>query len=222
MSRASLDTIRIAILTKAPEPGRVKTRLAMMLGSDGAALLHERFVIHTVKTAVAAAIGPITIWTDPDERHPFFQKLAREFSVPLARQPEGDLGARMHAAFVHRGEATIVIGTDCPVLTPTHLRDAASVLRDGADAVIFSAEDGGYALIGLSRPVPELFTAMAWSTELVMVETRKRLRQLGLSWREPGQLWDVDRPSDVGRMRREGLTDLLAGIDRRAQKASGE
>ena len=91
------------------------------------------------------------------------------------------------------------------------------VLRGGADAVIFPADDGGYVLIGLRQPVPQLFTGMPWSTDGVMLATRQRLRQLGLSWREPGQLWDVDRPSDVMRMRREGLTDLLAGIDPRTK-----
>jgi len=217
MSRANPDTVGVAILTKAPEPGRVKTRLAMMLGTDGAAKLHERLVIHTVKAAAEAATGPLTIWAAPDERHPFFQELARQLPVALARQPEGDLGARMNAAFVRAGEATLVIGTDCPVLTATHLRDAANVLREGVDAVIISAEDGGYVLIGLSRPVPDLFTDMAWSSDGVMVETRQRLRHLGLSWREPAHLWDVDRPSDVGRMRREGLNEFLAGIDRRVK-----
>ena len=42
-----------------------------------------------------------------------------------------------------------------------------------------------------------------------------RLRHLGLSWREAVQLWDVDRPTDVRRMRKEGMTELLAGIDKR-------
>jgi glycosyltransferase A (GT-A) superfamily protein (DUF2064 family) len=51
-----------------------------------------------------------------------------------------------------------------------------------------------------------------------MMETRQRLRHLGLSWREPvHDLWDVDRPTDVMRMRREGLTELLDGIDTRAK-----
>jgi uncharacterized protein len=98
------------------------------------------------------------------------------------------------------------------------LRDAAEVLRGGADAVVFPADDGGYVLIGLSRPIPELFTGMAWSTEGVMMETRQRMRHLGLSWREPAHLWDVDRPSDVRRMQREGLGELLEGIDRKAAR----
>src|SRR5262245_10806489 len=215
MSRASVDRVGIAILTKAPEPGRVKTRLAMLLGVDGAALLHKRLVMHTVEAATAAATGPVTIWASPDERHPFFQDLAQRFSLHLARQPEGDLGARMQAAFAQAGGPTLVIGTDCPMLNTAHLCDAAAVLRDGSDAVIFPAEDGGYALIGLARPVPELFTNMAWSTDSVMLETRHRLRHRGLSWREPAQLWDVDRPTDVRRMRRDGLAHLLVGIDKR-------
>jgi len=213
MSPASPEPIGIAILTKSPVPGRVKTRLAMMLGVEGAARLHERFVTQTVEVAAAAATGPITIWADPDERHPFFQALAQRFPLAFACQPEGDLGARMHAAIAEASGPTIVIGTDCPLLNAQHLRDAAEVLRGGADAVVFPAEDGGYALIGARRPIVELFTDMAWSTDAVMLETRQRLRHLGLSWREPVQhLWDVDRPTDVMRMRREGLGHLLEGI----------
>jgi uncharacterized protein len=219
MSPDSPEAIGIAILTKAPVPGRVKTRLAMMLGVDGATALHERFVTRTVEAAAEAATGPITLWASPDETHPFFQALAQRIPLSFARQPDGDLGQRMHVAIAQANGPTIVVGTDCPLMTATHLRDAAEVLRGGSDAVIYPADDGGYVLIGMRRPTPELFTNMPWSTEGVMLETRQRLRHLGLGWREPVQhLWDVDRPTDVMRMRREGLTDLLAGIDRRAGK----
>jgi uncharacterized protein len=209
------EPVGIAILAKSPVAGTVKTRLAMMLGVDGATALHERFVARTVEAAAEAATGPVTLWGSPDERHPYFHDLAQRFSLTLLRQPNGDLGERMHAAVA--GGPTLVIGTDCPLMTATHLRDAAEVLRSGADAVVIPADDGGYVLIGLSHPVPELFTDMAWSTEGVMMETRQRLRRLGLSWREPTHLWDVDRPSDVRRMQREGLEHLLEGIDRNAR-----
>jgi glycosyltransferase A (GT-A) superfamily protein (DUF2064 family) len=121
----------------------------------------------------------------------------------------------MHYAVAQAGGPTLVIGTDCPLLDSTQLRHAAQVLRDGSDAVVFPAEDGGYVLIGLRRPVPQLFADMAWSNDGVMLETRQRLRHLGLSWREGPAFWDVDRPTDVMRMRREGLTELLAGIDKK-------
>jgi rSAM/selenodomain-associated transferase 1 len=218
MSPANAEPIAVAILTKAPEPGKVKTRLAMMLGVEGAARLHERFVIRTVEAAAEAATGPITVWASPDASHPFFQGLGQRFPLAFQRQAGDDLGERMYVAIAHAKMPVLVIGTDCPLLTAVHLRDAAEVLRGGADAVIFPAEDGGYVLIGMRRPIPEVFANMAWSTDGVMMETRQRLRHLGLSWREPvHHLWDVDRPTDVMRMRREGLTALLEGIDNRAK-----
>jgi rSAM/selenodomain-associated transferase 1 len=214
MPRDSPEPVGIAILAKAPVAGTVKTRLVMMLGVDGATTLQERLIARTVETAAEAATGPLTLWASPDERHTCFQDLARRFPLAFARQPAGDLGARMVAAVTQANAPIIVIGTDCPVLTATHLRDAADVLRSGTDAVVFPADDGGYVLIGLRQPAPGLFADMAWSTDGVMIETRRRLTHLALSWREPAQLWDVDRPTDVRRMRREGLTALLAGIDR--------
>jgi rSAM/selenodomain-associated transferase 1 len=217
MSLESPELVAVAILAKAPVPGAVKTRLVMMLGVDGAASLQDRFIRRTVDTAAQAATGPITLWTDPNERHPVFRTLAERYSLTLARQPPGDLGARMLAAIVQAGGPTLVIGTDCPTLTAAHLRDSADALRSGAEVVVIPADDGGYVLIGMRKPLPDLFADMAWGTDGVMIETRRRLTQLGLPWREPAQLWDVDRPTDVRRMRREGLADLLAGIARETQ-----
>jgi uncharacterized protein len=215
MSQDSPEQVAIAVMAKAPIVGTVKTRLAMMLGVDGATALHERLARLTVEKAVAAGVGPVKLWCTPDERHSFFDALARDFILTLLRQPDGDLGARMLAAVVQAQRPTIVIGTDCPALSVEHLRSAADVLRNGADAVVFPADDGGYVLIGLRAAQPDLFSQMTWSTDSVMTETRRRLTHLGLSWREPAQLWDVDRPSDIRRMRREGgFEDLLAGIGR--------
>lgn len=205
--------VAIAVLAKAPVPGTVKTRLAMMLGVYGAATLQERLIVRTVEAAVEAAVGPVHLWTSPDERHPCFQTLIERHALPVARQPKGDLGARLNAAFVHASGPALVVGTDCPVLTVQHLRDAAEVLRGGADAVVCPADDGGYALVGLRKPMPALFKDMPWGSDAVMTQTRHRLTHLGLSWREPAQLWNVDRPTDVRRMRREGLRELLADID---------
>jgi uncharacterized protein len=185
-----------------------------MLGVDGAASLQDRFIRRTVETAAQAATGPTTLWTDPDERHPVFRELSQRYSLTLARQPAGDLGSRMLAALVQANGPALVIGTDCPSLTALHLRDAAEALRSGAEVVVIPADDGGYVLIGMRKPIPDLFAEMAWGTDAVMAETRRRVTDLGLPWRQPAHLWDVDRPTDVRRMRREGLSDLLAGIGR--------
>jgi uncharacterized protein len=205
MSPATIEPVAIGILAKAPVPGLAKTRLAAKLGAEGAAALQGRLTARAAETAKAAAVGPVTLWAAPDEDHPAFQMLATILGITLARQPEGDLGARMLAA----EGPTLVIGTDCPALTAHHLQIAADVVRGGIDVVVFPVEDGGYALIGSRQPQPAVFSDMTWSTPRVMAVTRRRLKRLGLSWREPVRLWDVDVPADLDRLREVGLQDLI-------------
>jgi len=203
------EPIAVAVLAKAPIAGFAKTRLIPVLGADGAALLQARLVERAAATACAAAIGPVTLWTTPDVSHPAFQALGTHLRLALARQVDGDLGARMLAAVAAANGPALVIGADCPALGADHLRAAADILRGGANAVVVPADDGGYALIGLRRAEPALFSDMRWSTPDVMEETRRRLRQLGLSWQEPFTLWDVDLPDDLKRLREIGLQDLI-------------
>jgi hypothetical protein len=203
------ETIAIAVLAKAPLPGFAKTRLIPALGTEGAARLQARLVEHAVATACAARIGPVTLWGAPDEGHPLFQAIGARLGVALARQDGGDLGERMLAAVTAADMPVLVIGTDCPALTADHLRAAADILRGGADAAIIPAEDGGYALIGLRAPARTLFSEMHWSVPSVMEETRRRLRDLGMTWQEPVRLWDLDLPEDIERLRQIGLHDLI-------------
>jgi uncharacterized protein len=190
----------IAILAKAPVPGFSKTRLIPAIGAHAAAVLQERLTERAVANAIAANVGPVTLWCAPDPSHPSFVDLARRSSISLKRQPEGDLGARMLAA--SGNGPTLVIGSDCPALTPQHLRDAAKALA-GADVVLIPAEDGGYVLIGTRAPYPDLFTGITWGTDTVLAETRKRIAALGLKAVELSPLWDVDSESDLARMERE-------------------
>ena len=211
MAPATPEPVAVAVLARAPVAGQAKTRLIPALGADGAAALQERLIERAIETACAAAVGPVTLWTTPAP-HPCFAALTSRHRVALAVQPEGDLDVRMLAACAAANGPAIVIGTDCPVLTPAHLRQAADVLREGTDVVVIPAEDGGYVLIGSRIPQPGLFAAMTWSTDTVMAETRRRLAQGGLTWREPAQLWDVDRPEDIARLRGAGLGQLTDGL----------
>ena len=192
--------IGIAVMAKAPLAGYTKTRLIPALGAAAAARLQRRLTLRTLATARAAGIGPVTLWCAPDVRQRFFRALQRRCGVELRVQPELDLGARMAHIFEANGERPLLlIGTDCPALTPAHLAQAAQALRDGADAAFITTEDGGYFLVGLQGPHPELFTGVDWSTARVMTQTRGRLAALELRWREVAQLWDVDRAEDVAR-----------------------
>jgi len=194
----------IAVFAKAPVPGEVKTRLAGVLGADAAASLHAGLVRHALATAVHARLGPVSLWCMPDSTHSFFERCATEFGVRLETQQGADLGERMARAFERESAPLLVIGADCPALTTRHLADAAASLRD-ADAVLVPAEDGGYVLVGLARPVRGLFEEIPWGTAGVMARTRERLERARARWVELGPLWDVDRPDDYARLQREGL-----------------
>jgi uncharacterized protein len=195
----------LIVFARAPEPGRVKTRLVPLLGAQGAARLHARLAEQTLATALAAGFEQVDLYGSPGIDHAFFRKNQKRFGVDLRSQGRGDLGDRMYRAFERalRSRAFVVlIGSDCPVLRPADLRAAASALQAGADAVLSPAEDGGYALIGLRRVSRRLFDGIAWSTPQVLAQTRRRLSRLRWRWKELRTVWDVDRPEDVARLKK--------------------
>jgi hypothetical protein len=196
------------VFAKAPQPGRVKTRLVPRLGRSGAARLHARLVERAVRTALAARLGPVELHCAPRMRHPFFAALARRYGLRLRAQGPGDLGERMHRAFtrvLRDADSALLVGSDCPELRAADLRAAARALRRGADAVLAPAEDGGYALVGLRCARKALFEGIAWGGPLVLAQTRARLRRLRCACTELRTVWDVDRPEDVARLARSGL-----------------
>jgi rSAM/selenodomain-associated transferase 1 len=197
----------VAVFAKAPVPGSVKTRLSGLLGEDGAAGLHAGLVRHALATAIASGVGEVELWCAPDDRHEFFARCAADFGTRLRVQRGEDLGTRMSAAFddaFSRARRLVLIGSDCPALEPADLAAAAAALAEHA-AAIAPAEDGGYVMVAMSRPVPAIFDGIAWGTAAVMRQTRERLAAAGVAWKELGTSWDVDRPEDYARLQREGL-----------------
>jgi rSAM/selenodomain-associated transferase 1 len=203
---------RLIVFAKGGRPGAVKTRLVPALGAASAAALHERLVEHTMTTARKAAPGELELCASPIE-DAFLGDCAKRHGATLVAQNGADLGERMHSAFeraleLDRCSAAVLIGSDCPALTPELVRLAIAALVDH-DAVIAPAEDGGYVLIGLSRLDACVFGGIEWSTDRVMARTRERLAMRQLRWHELPTLWDVDRPADYERLVGSGL---LAGL----------
>jgi len=182
-------------------PGAAKTRLIPLLGADGAAKLHEKLVLHAIANARAADVGPVTLWCAPDSSHPFFAQTG----AALADQQGVDLGARMLHAFEAAQGPLLLIGADCPSINAQDLRWCARALEEGEPALFLPAEDGGYGLVGLARPVPQIFSDMQWGVADVMAKTRARLLQANIPWLEGRTIWDVDRPDDYARLMRERL-----------------
>lgn len=190
--------MRVLVFAKVPVPGRVKTRLAAVLGAAGAAELHRRLVRRALRTALDAGVGPVELWGAPDARHGFFADCAAEYGVALASQGDGDLGARMAQAF-DRAAPAVLVGTDAPAVGADDIRAAAQALGRH-DVVVTPAEDGGYALIGLRAPRPALFADIEWGASDVMRRTRARIAAERCTCLELPTRWDVDRPADLDRL----------------------
>jgi rSAM/selenodomain-associated transferase 1 len=202
MPKCCFPFATLAIMAKAPVPGRVKTRLIPALGAERAAALHAALLRRTGQTMLRANLCPVQIWCAPDTGHSEFRDLERR-GATLKVQCRGDLGARMaHVAreAIEAAHRVVIIGTDCPALDPTYVEYAIAALMNGNDAVVGPAEDGGYCLLGLSRIDDELFRDMPWGGERVLNETRRRLDRLPWRWSELPVLWDVDRPEDLRRL----------------------
>lgn len=184
---------RIAVFAKAPVPGKVKTRLIPALGAEGAAALARRMLERTIEAALATRL-PIELCGDPDPGLWYDGP-----TVTLQAQGAGNLGERLARAaerITARGDSVLLIGTDCPDLDSRRLGAAAGLLRS-SDAVIHPTEDGGYALLGLRRFDPSLFTGIAWSTSSVAHETIDRIRALGWPLHVGETLRDIDEPTDL-------------------------
>lgn len=194
-----MPPVRTLIFAKAPKPGLAKTRLIPALGAEGAAWLARQMLEYTLANATAAALGPVELCMTPAPEAPEWRCTLAPPGVEVSDQGEGDLGARLARAAqrsIAAGEAVLLIGTDCPELTPACLRDAAEALHR-VGAVIHPTTDGGYALLGLTRTDPCLFSDIAWSTDAVAAVTLARLSQLGWPVCVASQLHDIDEPGDL-------------------------
>lgn len=192
---------RLILFARFPVAGKVKTRLIPALGAKGAAALHRRLVLRTLRTAHALCQSQnveLEIRFAGDDANEMQHWLGDQW---LCRpQCEDDLGQRMAGAFADSfregSTATVIIGSDCPSLTPEILAAAFESLK--TNSVVFGpATDGGYYLIGLMRLVPEIFQGIAWGTETVLAQSLELLARNNYKPALLQPLDDLDRPEDV-------------------------
>jgi rSAM/selenodomain-associated transferase 1 len=178
------------LFTRWPEPGKAKTRLIPALGAAGAAALHKRLTERAVVTVKAAGLL-LEVRSTGAAPQAFRDWLGKD--VTVVDQGEGDLGARLARAAV--AVPVLLLGADVPDVTAALLREAAAALA-AQPLVIGPAEDGGYWLLGLATPMPQLFEGVAWGTETVFAET---LARAPVPPALLPRLADLDRPEDLAR-----------------------
>jgi len=194
----------LMIFCKAPVPGQVKTRLIPELTAEQAAKLHIELSLKTLQRAVLGKLCPVQLWCTPSTDHEFFTEAKAVYPLLLKQQQGADLGERMHLAFCSALASyshALLMGCDCPSMTEQDLEQALIDLNKDVEVVLAPAEDGGYVMIGLSQPHPELFEDMPWGTDRVLAQTRSRIERNKLRHHELNEQWDLDTPQDLQRYR---------------------
>ena len=187
----------IVVFARAPRLGTVKTRLAAELGDDEALSIYRRLGAMTMRAVEGVAACEVVVACTPDDAGDAI--CAWLGSVRCEPQQGTDLGSRMLAAIAARAAdgmaRTLVVGTDCPGLTPTLLEEAFARLDD-ADVVFGPATDGGYYLVGMARPHAHVFHDVPWSSEATLAVSLARAAAAGLRVALLPALRDIDTAAD--------------------------
>ncbi|MGE0623130.1 MAG: TIGR04282 family arsenosugar biosynthesis glycosyltransferase [Pseudomonadales bacterium] len=192
---------RLCIFARVPVAGAVKRRLVPALGEAGALAAYTELLEGTLTRCVNPAAYRSELWLAGDADHPQVGGWCRRYPLSLRAQSGADLGERMRRALEDDlSVPTVLIGTDCPDIDRGYLAEAFAAL-ERHELVLGPAVDGGYGLIGLTRPAPELFRDMPWGGPEVLRETLKRAGQAGMSCSCLPEIYDVDRPEDWARYR---------------------
>jgi rSAM/selenodomain-associated transferase 1 len=224
---ANVGRCAIAIMAKAPQAGRCKTRLCPPLLPEEAAALSGAFLWDMTATmALAGLVAPIDgfvafapagseallrTWLAPGMRLLVADGVGVEeagvagFGRPLLQTVRALLAAGYDSA--------CVLNSDSPTLPAGVLVEAAAVLAEGeAGAVLGPASDGGYYLLGLRSAAAVMFADIAWSTADVAAQTRRQARLAGLSMVELAGWYDVDDQDSLLRLLRDVERDGGDGV----------
>ncbi|MBI4792224.1 MAG: TIGR04282 family arsenosugar biosynthesis glycosyltransferase [Deltaproteobacteria bacterium] len=201
MPLPSHPTEKLVVFTRYPQAGRTKTRLIPALGAAGAAELQRRMAEHAFRQCRAlAATRNVVLEVRYDGGR---EQEARQWipaCLPCGPQIEGTLGERLahciSAGFAEGMQRVVVIGSDCPALTPAILTRGFELLQEH-DLVLGPARDGGCYLIGFSKPICFGWHEIAWGTERVLRQFLESAAELGLHWTLLPLLADIDRPEDL-------------------------
>jgi rSAM/selenodomain-associated transferase 1 len=190
----------ILFFIKYPEPGSVKTRLALSIGEETAAELYKNFILDTLAKLSFSGL-PFIVCYSPEEK----EKDIRQWLGTINRyqsQNGEDLGERMKLAFIHvftEGyNRAILIGSDFPDLPTLFLHEALESLENHP-SVVGPAADGGYYLIGFRREafLPTVFEGIPWGTERVLGETLSIFKNHGQNFHILPPWNDVDSLDDL-------------------------
>ena len=202
-------------MAKAPRVGRVKTRLASVCPSAWLVQLYRALIEDTI--ALASTVGVnIAVVCPADDVEDLTAWLPAD--VRVTPQRGVGLAEGLASAFellCGAGRRVIAFNGDGPHLQPAVLEAAFAALTSH-DLVFGPCDDGGYYLVGATRPHAGLFDPHAMGTGSALDVLIARTRQLGLSSTMSAEHYDVDVPADLARL----AAELLARPERAPRTAA--
>ncbi len=196
-----MNNAAVIVFARAPRVGTVKTRLIPALGAAGAALLYAGLLARTLRQVTALPEVLRVVCVDQPAAREDLGELVTTPAWQIEVQQGETLGARMARALettLQTHSRVILLGADIVDVQTSDLAQALQALTNGVDLVLGPAADGGYWLIGLKRPQPQLFTAdIAWGSATVYRDTVAKISAAGLSWSALRECHDIDRPADL-------------------------
>jgi rSAM/selenodomain-associated transferase 1 len=203
----------LAVMTKAPRAGHVKTRLVPPLTHEEAAQLNICFLRDTadaIKKACGATARGVGVYTPVGSEAAYSDILPRDFELlPQRGDSFGERLAFAAADLFRCGfGAVCLIDSDSPTVSAEIYAKAIQLLLMPNDRLVLGpSDDGGYYLIGLKRNHAEIFERIDWSTDRVLEQTKQRVREMNLEVCSLPAAYDVDDAETLKRLRDELLSD---------------
>ncbi len=191
----------LIVVAKEPVPGKVKTRLSSHLGASQASELYSLFIQDMVEEMSRLSGNALALAYTPKEAEPIFKKMLSQ-PIRLFPQGDGDLGERLDGIFqrmfAEGYDQVHIINSDSPDLPHRLVRQSIRLLKNPQiEVVLGPCADGGYYLVGLRRPLPELFVEIPWSTDEVLRKTLDRAGRLGVNCALLSPWYDIDTHDDM-------------------------
>ena len=233
--RMARGVCALAVMTKAPQAGRVKTRLVPPLTPEEAAELNKCFLRDTAAAissgcsrssvsdaqkryepdashseAARAQCCGVAVYTPVGAESAYIDILPANFNL-LPQRGDG-FGDRLYFALEDLfkcGFASVcLIDSDSPTVPAENFAEAVELLGRREDRVVLGpSDDGGYYLIGVKKPHRHLFEQIDWSTDRVLNQTIQRATEIGLEHKLLPSGYDVDDDASLRRLCNDLLGD---------------
>ncbi len=184
----------VIVFIRNPELGKVKTRLAKVIGQEAALNIYIQLLEHTEQVLSSLTCDIAVYYSNQIEQNDIWNKPSYKKHLQIGE----DLGERMCNAFAEqfnlKYQKVVIVGSDLFDLKPNHITEAFEALEQN-DVVIGPAKDGGYYLLGMKQLIPEVFQNKNWGTETIFNDTLKDLKSYTIKILET--LNDIDTFEDL-------------------------